>query len=467
MLQEQSRFFQRMLFVGDFFLIAASWFLSYWIRFEVLTPPEWVPLEEYLVYLPWTIIVTALVFTATGLYAPSRAQSLINLVFGVAKSVAVGIVVLFASLFLYRAFSFSRLMFLVFGMILPIAMVAERLLLYGLARRRRLQGKGIKRVLIVGAGVVGRKLAVAFDKYPWMGFEIVGYLDDDELKGSGVLGKTEAVLDVVDRFEQEGRPVDVVYIALPVGATEKIRITIDRLSTRSVSVLMVPDLFQFDLLNSRVTHLDGLPIIHVIDEAPIEFSRILKRLFDIGMSVVLLILTSPLLLLIAVAVKLSSKGPVLYRQERMGLNGATFEMLKFRTMPVDAEKDTGAVWAKPGESRATRVGALLRRTSLDELPQFFNVLKGDMSVVGPRPERPVFIREFREKLPHYMLRHKTKAGITGWAQVNGFRGETSTQEMIEGRTAHDLYYIDNWSLFLDVWIVILTIFSPTARRNAH
>ncbi|MCB0717205.1 MAG: undecaprenyl-phosphate glucose phosphotransferase [Bacteroidetes bacterium] len=463
MLQEQSRFFQRMLFVGDFFLIAASWFLSYWIRFEVLTPPEWVPLEEYLVYLPWTIIVTALVFTATGLYAPSRAQSLINLVFGVAKSVAVGIVVLFASLFLYRAFSFSRLMFLVFGMILPIAMVAERLLLYGLARRRRLQGKGIKRVLIVGAGVVGRKLAVAFDKYPWMGFEIVGYLDDDELKGSGVLGKTEAVLDVVDRFEQEGRPVDVVYIALPVGATEKIRITIDRLSTRSVSVLMVPDLFQFDLLNSRVTHLDGLPIIHVIDEAPIEFSRILKRLFDIGMSVVLLILTSPLLLLIAVAVKLSSKGPVLYRQERMGLNGATFEMLKFRTMPVDAEKDTGAVWAKPGESRATRVGALLRRTSLDELPQFFNVLKGDMSVVGPRPERPVFIREFREKLPHYMLRHKTKAGITGWAQVNGWRGNTSLEKRIE----YDLYYIQNWSFGLDLKIIALTVLRGFVHENAY
>jgi putative colanic acid biosynthesis UDP-glucose lipid carrier transferase len=181
------------------------------------------------------------------------------------------------------------------------------------------------------------------------------------------------------------------------------------------------------------------------------------------MSLTILILASPLLLIIAAAVKLSSPGPVVYRQERMGLNGATFEMLKFRSMPVDAERESGAVWATPGESRATRVGAFLRRTSLDELPQFFNVLKGDMSVVGPRPERPVFIKEFRESLPFYMLRHKTKAGITGWAQVNGWRGNTSLEKRIE----YDLYYIQHWSFQFDLKIIWLTVIRGFVDKNAY
>lgn len=463
MLQEQSRFFQRLLFIGDFVLIAASWFIAYWIRFEVLVPPEYLPLEEYLPFLPWTIILSALVFTASGLYAPVRAQSLVNLVFGVGKSVSVGLVVLFASLFFYRAFSFSRLMFIMFGVILPALMVLLRLLLYGIARRRRLKGKGIHRVLIVGAGVVGRKLTAAFERYPWMGFEIAGFLDDDADKGQDVIGTTDDVLTTVDDFDQKGKPIDVVYIALPVAAAVTVKNIVDQLSTRSMSVLVVPDLFQFDLLNSRVTHLDGLPIIHVIDEAPVEFATVLKRAFDIVMSILILVLASPLLLLIAIGVKLSSPGPVLYRQDRMGLNGATFEMLKFRSMPVDAEKESGAVWAKPGESRATGFGAFLRRTSLDELPQFINVLKGDMSVVGPRPERPVFIREFRDSLPYYMLRHKTKAGITGWAQVNGWRGNTSLEKRIE----YDLYYIQNWSFRLDLKIIWLTIVRGFADENAY
>ncbi len=463
MLQEQSRFFQRLLFIGDFVLIAVSWFIAYWIRFEVLVPPEWLPLEEYLVYLPWTIIISVLVFTASGLYAPSRAQSLVNLVFAVIKSVSIGLLALFASLFFYRAFSFSRMMFLLFGIILPVLMVGLRLTLFGLARRRRLSGRGIQRVLVIGAGAVGVKLTEAFERYPWMGFEIAGYIDDDPNKPQNVVGRIDETLSIIDKFDASGKPIDVVYIALPVTATDRVKQIVNQLATRSVSVLMVPDLFQFDLLNSRVTHLDGLPIIHVIDEAPLKFSLVLKRAFDILMSVLVLVLASPLLLGIAIGVKLSSPGPALYRQERMGLNGATFKMLKFRSMPVGVESETGAVWAKEGENRATGFGAFLRRTSLDELPQFINVLKGDMSVVGPRPERPVFIKEFRESLPYYMLRHKTKAGITGWAQVNGWRGNTSLEKRIE----YDLYYIQNWSFMLDVKIIWLTIFRGFVNENAY
>jgi putative colanic acid biosynthesis UDP-glucose lipid carrier transferase len=227
---------------------------------------------------------------------------------------------------------------------------------------------------------------------------------------------------------------------------------------------LVPDLFHLDLLlNSRVSDVDGLPVIHLLDEAPFDLRRIFKRGIDLAFSATALLLLSPLFLAIAAAVKLSSPGPVFYRQERMSLNGQTFTMLKFRSMPVDAEARTGAVWAKPGEARATRVGAFLRKTSLDELPQFINVLRGDMSVVGPRPERPVFIEQFRHDIPGYMLRHKVKAGMTGWAQVNGWRGDTS----LEKRIQYDLYYIQHWSLAFDLKIMAMTVVKGLVHENAY
>jgi putative colanic acid biosynthesis UDP-glucose lipid carrier transferase len=222
-------------------------------------------------------------------------------------------------------------------------------------------------------------------------------------------------------------------------------------------------LFGLDLLNSRISDVDGLPVIHLMDEAPLDIRQVIKRAGDVAFSIAALTALAPVLAVIAVAVKLSSPGPVLYRQTRMGLNGQTFEILKFRSMPVDAEATTGAVWSTKGETRATRVGSFLRRTSLDELPQFWNVLMGDMSVVGPRPERPALIEDFRHQIPGYMLRHKTKAGITGWAQVHGWRGDTSLHKRIE----YDLYYIQNWSLWLDLKIVVMTVFKGFVHENAH
>jgi putative colanic acid biosynthesis UDP-glucose lipid carrier transferase len=296
-----------------------------------------------------------------------------------------------------------------------------------------------------------------------MGFEVVGFLDD-RAEAPDVLGRLDDLVPVMDRLAAEGRTVDLVYLCLPSWAGIKIEALIDAAATRLAHVCLVPDLFQFEMiLNSRVSDIDGLPVIHLIDETPFDFRRIVKRSADIAFSLVVLLLLSPAFIAIAVAVKLSSPGPVFYRQERMGLNGRTFHMLKFRSMPVDAESNTGAVWARPGETRATAVGAFLRRTSLDELPQFLNVLWGDMSVVGPRPERPVFIEEFKQRVPHYMLRHKVKAGITGWAQVNGWRGNTSIEKRIEC----DLYYIQHWSLWLDMKIVFLTLFKGFVHENAY
>lgn len=469
MLQEQSRLFQRLLFFADLILVVVAWSLAWFIRFQVLSwvdflrPPEWHPYSRYLGFLPWVLIVSSAVFWFSGLYNPDRFQRLPRLVFSVAKAVALGLLVTAASLSFYRELYFSRLHMALFGVITPALMVLVRVMLFSLVRRALMHGSNRRRVLIVGAGNAGRKLEESFRQYPWMGFDVVGFVDDHKTHAADVLGRVSDTAALVDEHEREGNPIHYVYVALPLSASERIEGLLNELSTRLTHVCLVPDLFHFDIVNSRISDVDGLPVIHLIDEAPLEFRRIAKRVIDVAFSFVVLLVTLPLMLLIAALVKISSPGPVFYRQERMGLNGLTFDMLKFRSMPLDAESDTGPVWAKKGEDRATPIGRILRRTSLDELPQFINVLKGDMSVVGPRPERPVFIESFKERVPRYMLRHKMKAGITGWAQVNGWRGNTSIEKRIE----YDIYYIQNWSLLLDLKIILMTLWSGFINKNAY
>jgi len=466
MFNERSRLFQRTLFVADLGLIAAGWIVAYYIRFELLPPiiglPLWRPLSRYISYLPPLMVIWGIVFVASGLYSSDRAQRLPLLVYAVLRAVFLGMAASVAGLFFYRAFSFSRLHMLLFGIVTTGFMVLLRVALYSVIRQSRKHGRNLRRVLIVGAGKVGRRLAEAFRQYPLMGYDVVGFLDDQK-EGPEILGQTSDLAQVMDDLEASDRPIDSVYIALPVQALSKVRDVTEALSTRLASVCLVPDILQFDLLNSRISEVDGLPVIHLADEPPIAFGRIVKRGIDILFSAAVLLLLSPLYLLIALGVRLSSPGPVLYKQLRMGLNGHQFHILKFRSMPLDTESESGPVWAKAGEKRATRFGSFLRRTSLDELPQFVNVLKGDMSVVGPRPERPHFIEDFKNRVPRYMLRHKMKAGITGWAQVHGLRGDTSIEKRIE----YDLYYIQNWSLGLDLRIMLLTLWRGFVSRNAY
>ena len=475
MLRERSQALQRLLFGADLLLIALAWVLAWAIRFVVLAPPQFVPFAVYLRFLPAVLVLWSAAFVLSGLYQTRRAQRLPLVVYAVARAVVMGIAVSVAATFFYREFLFSRVHMLLFGVLSSGLLAGLRLGIYVVLRRARQAGKNVRCVLIVGAGRAGQRLARAFHHYPWMGFEVVGFLDD---RGPGVPAEprdpfypeADGRPDVIGRVDEIGAvmdrigTIDMVYAALPLSAADKIEAVAEACSVRTAHLCLVPDLFGLDLLlNSRVSDVDGLPVIHLLDEAAFDVRQVFKRALDIAFSAVAVIGLSPLLLAIAAAVRLSSPGPVFYRQERMGLNGRTFGMLKFRSMPVDAEARTGAVWSKPGESRATPVGAFLRRTSLDELPQFLNVLRGDMSVVGPRPERPVLIEGFRHEIPGYMLRHKMKAGITGWAQVNGWRGDTSLRKRIE----YDLFYIQNWSLWFDVRIMWLTLFKGFVHDNAH
>ena len=480
MLRERSLLLQRLLFGADLALIALAWVIAWVLRFEVLTPPQWVPLGQYLGFLPFVLALWGGVLLVSGLYRTRRVQRLTLVAYAVARAVVLGLVVSLGALFFYREFSFSRLHVILFAGVASVLLVGLRFGIYTVLRRGRESGRNVRRVLVVGAGKAGQRLARAFQHYPWMGFEVVGFLDDredaveaeppdpfypEQLAPPTVLGPVSAVEEVLDRYAaRDGHGLDLVYAALPLSAVDKIQTVAEACARHTAHLCLVPDLFGLDLLlNSRVSDVDGLPVIHLMDEAPFDFRQVVKRAGDMAFSIAALVALAPLLAIIAVAVKLSSPGPVLYRQTRMGLNGQTFETLKFRSMPVDAEAATGAVWSTKGETRATAVGAFLRRTSLDELPQFFNVLRGDMSVVGPRPERPALIEGFRHQIPGYMLRHKMKAGITGWAQVHGWRGDTSLEKRIE----FDLFYIRNWSLWMDVKIMALTVARGFVHENAH
>ncbi len=328
----------------------------------------------------------------------------------------------------------------------------------------RAKGYNQRYILIIGARRSGQELAKKTRKCRWMGFQIIGFVDDVEelqntsIDGIPVLGTICELPNLLEKYR-----VDQVYCALPFREMDRILELADILTRTTVDFRIIPDLVSLTTLNASFFDIDGLPVLGV-RESPLQgVGSLYKRLFDLVFATLALIAFSPLMLLIAIAIKFSSPGPVFYRQRRVGWDGKDFEILKFRSMCANAEEGKGAQWTTAGDARRTRFGAFLRRCSLDELPQFFNVLKGEMSVVGPRPERPEFIKEFSENIPNYMLRHKTRAGLTGWAQVNGWRGNTS----IRKRVQYDLYYIEHWSLWFDLRIILDTIFRGLIHRNAY
>jgi len=261
----------------------------------------------------------------------------------------------------------------------------------------------------------------------------------------------------------EHERIDQLYVALPLDQHVKMLSLVETANRECIDVKVIPDLLQFIALRARLEELDGIPIININDVPLQGLNGVVKRAVDIAVSATALLVLAVPFALISLAIRLNSPGPVFYRQERMGLDRRPFMVLKFRSMHPDAERDTGPVWTRENDPRRTEVGAVLRRFSLDELPQLWNVLRGEMSLVGPRPERPFFVEQFKERVPQYMLRHKVKSGMTGWAQVNGWRGDTSIEKRIE----YDLYYIENWSVSLDFKILWLTVVRGFFHRHAY
>ncbi len=358
---------------------------------------------------------------------------------------------------------YSRLMLAFFAGYAFILVSLVRLVLRAVLNEVRRRGFNLKSILVIGAGELGQRVIETVEGHRELGFRVEGLLTlrpekvGQQVRGVQVLGHVKDVDAVLD-----ARPVDQVIIAVPLEDQAAVKPLMEQLALRTVDVKVVPDLYQYVTLYGGLEEFGGLPIISLQGDPMTGWNMVAKRVFDILFALVAIVVSAPIMLAVAIAVKLTSRGPLLYAQERMGMDGETFPILKFRTMRVDAEV-TGAMMASKDDPRRTPIGTFLRKYSLDELPQFFNVLLGDMSLVGPRPERPVFIEEFKKQIPRYHLRHKVKAGITGWAQINGLRGQTSIQKRIE----YDLYYIENWSLLMDLKILIRTALGGFLSKNAY
>ena len=421
--------------------------------------------ERYTLAILGMCLVCAALFPFLGLYSPQRGVSMFEELRRLFNAWLMMAGTWFAFLFLSKSGAeFSRVWSVYWIVIGFLAHLAARGGIRFALRALRRRGYNVRRLAIVGAGELGREIARRLHRLPWSGLEICGFYDDDprlahtRCEGVTVHGNIERLL-----VDLDSGSIDQVWIALPLRAEDRIRELLVALRRHSVQVRFVPDILNLALLRHSMTDIAGLPVIN-LTESPLEGkNRVLKSLEDFVISLVVLVMTAPLSLLIAIGVKLSSPGPVLYRQERVTWNGDRFRILKFRTMPIDAEVTTGPTWSSRDERRATPFGAFLRRASLDELPQFINALRGEMSVVGPRPERPEFVQQFREQIPGYMQKHLVKAGITGWAQVNDLRGDCDVRE----RILFDLYYIENWSLWFDLRIIALTLLHVFRSRNAR
>jgi len=442
------------LLISDLLLVGGSWMAAYLIRFHAAGLPE-PPVAQtpdvasYALVLPVILPVWLLLFRSRGLYHARRAKSPGDEAGRIVQATGMGVLVLVTIGFFSRSYEYSRLVILIFAGLSSTSVILSRGIgRLALARLRR-RGYNLRYVVIIGAGELAREVIERLRTHPEAGLRLLGVVADDTTQRAvGGVPIVSPLGQLKEYLGEESHQLEKVLAAL---------------DDETASVQLVPDLRHVLTLRSTVEDLEGLPVIGLRQSPLVGMAAVYKRCFDLAMAGAGLLLLSPLLALLAVATKLGSRGPVFYRQERMGLDGRVFHMLKFRTMRVDAEQDCGPVWTSDDDPRRTRLGRWLRRLSLDELPQLWNVLRGEMSIVGPRPERPVFIEQFRHEIPGYMLRHKVKAGMTGWAQVHGWRGNTSLHERIE----HDIHYIQNWSIGLDIRILFLTIGHLLRPRNAY
>lgn len=452
--------------LADASIIVLAWLLAYWLRFSwpiIPVTKGLPPFAAYAALTPFVALLWLTVFASMRVYQFSRSFGRRDEVLALMKAHALALLLFVTLTYLFEAYKYSRLVTLYFGVIAGFALIAMRLLVRAVFKALRMRGYNLRYVLIAGEGPAVERLIERIDGFPELGLRVRGIVTHEDsptvgVSGKPVLGHFGQIAAVIQRFK-----VGEVMIALPWSQQDEVSRLLELLKDETTDVRLVPDVHAYVTLGCEVEDFDGVPVVRINDSPLIGWYAAAKRVTDIVVAAAALIVLSPWLLLLALLVKLTSPGPVLYAQERMGLDGRTFQMLKFRSMKLDAEAATGAVWAREVDDRRTLFGTILRRTSLDELPQLWNVLCGEMSLVGPRPERPVFVRKFREEIPHYMLRHKVKSGITGWAQINGWRGNTSLRRRIEC----DLYYIQNWSYALDLKILTLTLWKGFVNKNAY
>jgi Undecaprenyl-phosphate glucose phosphotransferase len=446
--------------VCDLAATAAVWVGAYLLRFGLWAAPKGVPnLELVLRALPVVLVLAAVAYRLCGLYEVHRLKQLPRELGLVCKASGLLFLLAITVAFYRRDLYESRLALALFLGLNALVLTLVRRTIWQVLRYLRGRGLNHGRAVIVGTGRTGRLVACAIRENGWTGLEAVGFVDRP-LKVEPTLLPRLGEIHQLDRIVAE-HDVDHVFVALPLSRYGELPEVYKALSKVLVEVQFVPDLPHMAGMKLRMLEVDNVAFLSLRQSPHYGWPRVAKRATDLVLGTAALLLLAPLMAALAVAVKLTSRGPIFYRQARTGLGGRTFNMLKFRSMPPETERATGPVWATRDDRRCTRLGRFMRRWSLDELPQLFNVLRGDMSLVGPRPERGVFVEQFRNRIPDYSQRHQVKAGMTGWAQVHGWRGDTSLRHRIRC----DLYYISHWSLWLDLEILAMTLCGGLRQRG--
>ncbi|MBC7385593.1 MAG: undecaprenyl-phosphate glucose phosphotransferase [Cryobacterium sp.] len=450
----------------DACVIALAWLSSYWLRFHLplLEVTKGFPkFSTYAALTPLIVILWSAVFAGSRLYQSQRMLRRTAEAFVVLRAHVSSMILFIALTYLFAEYKYSRGVMLYFGVVGAVSLIALRLILRNVLRSIRRKGHNLRFAIIIGEGSAVETLIWKLKRFPEIGISIQGVITPPdstavEIQGAPVLGHFGAIAEIL----RKNLP-DQILISLPRKYANELDLILRELREQTVDIQLVPDIQDYVTLGCAIEDFDGLPIVKLNDSPLDGIGIFAKRATDFILTAIGLLVISPLLVTIAVLVKITSRGPIFYGQERCGIDGKTFRMWKFRSMRTDAEKETGAVWATKDDERRTPMGSFLRATSIDELPQLWNVLRGEMSLVGPRPERPIFVERFRNDIPLYMLRHKVKAGITGWAQVNGWRGDTS----LESRIECDLFYIRNWSYSLDLKILWMTLWKGFVNKNAY
>ena len=453
--------------VWDLGLTALAWLGSYILRFDFglipFDPAIQPSFALYLRTLPLILLLAFAAYRVAGMYEVHRLRRFREELVAAAKGVALMALAVMAASFATQHHYQSRLAMMMFVASALVALLAARRATWKAVRRLRARGVNQSQALVVGTGRLARRTVRTLRSINWSGIQTVGYVEDESHRGSAnatalpIVGNIGELPELVQKYN-----IHHVFIALPLNRYGDARRVFAALAQTVVDVQLIADLPQMAGMTFHTTQLHGMTVVGLRESPHHGLNVVVKRTMDVVLSSIAIVMTSLLMLLIAALIKLTSRGPILYRQERCGLNGRPFDMLKFRTMRVDAEA-AGPQMTAADDPRKTRLGSLLRALNLDELPQLFNVLKGDMSLVGPRPERPVFVRKFAKTIPGYMARHAVKAGITGWAQVNGWRGNSSLRRRVQ----FDLYYITHWNPLFDIRILFLTIWRMLFQKQKH
>ena len=473
MIKDNQKMLNRIQFVLDAFTIVIAYLLAYYLRF-------YSPLEDLSVfsvdggdfydlsvYAERLIIIVPLymiIYYYSNLYSPKMGQRRWTVFFQLIIANTLGIAFFFSTLYLEKELHISRSFFAMFYILNVLLAIISRNVFYAIIKKRRAKGKNLKHVLIVGDSKVAESYIDRILGNPQWGYYIHGILDDN-LENNTIFKKVK-ILGSTDELEDflAEENYDEIAISLNINEYNKLEKIVSICEKSGVHTKFIPDYHNFIPTKPYIEDVFGLPVIN-IRNVPLSntHNRITKRIFDFFGSIIAIIIFSIPMAIVAIIIKATSPGPVIYKQTRIGRHNKKFKMYKFRSMEIQPKEEEKKAWTTPKDPRVTSFGKFIRRTSIDELPQLFNVLKGEMSLVGPRPERPYFVEKFKEEIPRYMIKHQVLPGMTGWAQINGFRGDTSIRKRIE----HDLYYIENWTLGLDFKILFLTIFRTFISKNAY